>query len=382
LLFLAPNLAQGGAERQWALLVSLLAQRGHNVEVLTIDDTGPFFESLTDAGVRTTCLHASRRTHAVAALPKCIHHAPDVVVSRAPSAQLLGHVVARSAMSAHLTTDHTGVGTAGAIHRRPWRMGQTAIIRLVATRADRVVAVSRAQVPALVQLGYRRDRIEIIPNGIDVSAVKPTTSRSDARRALGIHGDEFLALLVAGLRPEKRVELFVRSIAVARKHEPKIHGFIAGGGPALSSLQAECARIAGNGVVALGGRHDVPNLLNAADVVCLTSAREALPMAILEAMAAGKPVVATDVGGVRDAVREGETGLVVGADGVEPFASSVLRLARDPSRAQQMGFNAKRRVRKCFDLNSMVDAYERVLTQLAVSHQRWRPIGVLGRRKS
>ena len=112
-----------------------------------------------------------------------------------------------------------------------------------------------------------------------------------------LEDDDFLAILVATLRPEKRPDLFVAAIAAATRRDRRIHGLVVGGGPELERTRT----LAGGRRIdaGIGSREAVGELVAAADAVCLTSDVEAAPMSLLEAMALGQPVIATDVGGSR-----------------------------------------------------------------------------------
>ena len=142
-------------------------------------------------------------------------------------------------------------------------------------------------------------------------------------------------LCVSRLEPEKRVDLFVRAVAAARRSEPRVRGFVAGGGRERARVEALAA--ADPGVELLGERADVPALLAGADAFALTSEAEALPISILEAMALARPVLAPDLGGSSDAVVDGETGLLVPPGDAAAIERALLELARDPERARRMG---------------------------------------------
>jgi glycosyltransferase involved in cell wall biosynthesis len=113
-------------------------------------------------------------------------------------------------------------------------------------------------------------------------------------------------------------------------------------------------------VQVLGSRADVPDLMVAADAVCLSSDAEGVPMALLEAMALGRAAVATRVGGVSEAVDHERTGLLVPLDDEEAFAAALLRLASDPELRARLGENAQRRHRERFGIDRMVEEYARV----------------------
>ena len=170
-------------------------------------------------------------------------------------------------------------------------------------------------------------------------------------------------MLVARLRPEKRIDVFIRAVQEARRRDPRIAGLVVGDG----SERARLERLArDDGAVRLTGhRFDVPDIIGAADAVCLSSNTEASPMTLLEAMAVGKPVIATEVGGIPEAVVEEQTGLLVPAGNPAAFATAVLRLAWDPALAERMGQAARERHRARFSIERMVaeyvDVFERVL---------------------
>ena len=120
-------------------------------------------------------------------------------------------------------------------------------------------------------------------------------------------------------------------------------------------------------MIALGPCSDVAELIQAADVVCLTSDAEALPLSILEAMALARPVVAADVGGVRDAVVEGETGFVIPPDDVSGFEAALVKLAAAPELVSQLGEAGRRRHQAHFTVEQMVSATWTLFQRLAAA---------------
>jgi glycosyltransferase involved in cell wall biosynthesis len=141
-----------------------------------------------------------------------------------------------------------------------------------------------------------------------------------------------------------------------------VRGFIVGGGPESERLKELAA---GDRVVqVLGERLDIPDILGAADVSCLSSAAEGMPMSLLEAMALEKPVVATDVGGVAEAVEAEKTGILVPPGDQEAFAEALLKLAANPALAQQLGKAGRQRYRDLFFLERMIADYARAFEQV------------------
>lgn len=347
LLFVCPDMRTGGAERHWATLVPMLRERGAQAGVLCLSEEGSLFSELTRAGVPARSLNMRGRgdARALRAALACARPRPDVVVSRGVNAMVVAHAIARRARTAHVVNEHTPLLASGEL--LAGRRHQRLLTRALAPRVEGVIAVARRQVDPLVALGYRRERIEVIANGID------PVERSDGLSRLAGEG-EFGVLCVSRLQVEKRVELFVQAVVEARRSHPAVRGYVAGDG----DRREEIERLArGSGVELLGERSDVPALLEAADVFALSSRAEALPMSVLEAMARGLPVVAPDLGGTSDAVVDGETGLLVAPGDSSALARALVRLAREPQRARRMGEAGRQRQRERFTATAMTDAY-------------------------
>jgi len=282
---------------------------------------------------------------------------PDIVFTSSVDAQVIGQLVATRAGAVHITVEHGGAGLPRALHRRM-------LVRAVAPRIARVVAVSATQLDELQRLGFRPERITVIPNGIP--APLPTRPREAVRAELELAEGDVLALLVATLRPEKRAEAFVDAVRRAHAREPRVRGVVAGGGPQLAWVQLLAAEEP-EVVRVLGERSDVADLMAAADVVCLTSNFEGLPMTVLEAMALSRPVIATRVGGVPDAVTDGRTGRLVPPGDTDAFAEALVELARAPALRRAMGEAASVDYRERYTLEAMAERYGEVLGGLVES---------------
>jgi glycosyltransferase involved in cell wall biosynthesis len=356
ILFACSTLAVGGAERQWSLLIPEL--RGHfDVFVLTLVSEGRFFNELRSLGISISCAHMRHRTD-LRGLRRALRLAsfqPDLVVTQSIDAHIVGHLIARRVGAAHVTNEHFNVGPAA-----PTRMHRDALTRLVGPRVDSAIAISNVQIPRLVRLGYRRETIRVIHNGVPTPI--PTEPASSVRARLHVRRNEFLALLVATLRPEKTAQVFLEAVRTAHQTDPRVRGLIVGGGPEADRLR----ELAGDDRVVqlLGEREDVPDIVSAADVSCLSSAAEGVPVSLLEAMALGKPVVATDVGGVAEAVEAEKTGLLVPVGDQEAFVEALLKLAADPALARRLGQAGKQRHRDVFGLERMIAEYDHAFNQV------------------
>src|SRR5216117_4134712 len=206
-----------------------------------------------------------------------------------------------------------------------------------------------------------REKIEVIPNGIDLGRLPPfSLDRRRARLAAGLQRDRRLVAGVGRLDAQKDFPTFLRAAAMIAAEFPDVDFLVVGDGEERAALEALARRV---GLGAL--RHDVPRLLAAADVLALTSIYEGFPNVVLEAMATGAVAVATNVGGCRELVTSGETGLLVPTRAPAAVAAAMGRVLRDPALARRLATAARQRVEGAFSVDVMarrtMDAYLRRL---------------------
>jgi L-malate glycosyltransferase len=241
---------------------------------------------------------------------------------------------------------------------------------LLPNRRDRFVAVGEAVRQALIHNeGLPPRRVEVVYNGVDLSAFEREASeREQIRRQLGLLGDEFVVLQVARLDTIKDHATAIRSIAAARAKCPALKFLVVGDGPERSSIEQMIAsEKLGDQVVMLGSRHDVPCLLAAADAFLLTSLSEGIPVTIIEAMAAGVPVVATAGGGVPELITDNRTGLLRPVGDAAGLAEAVVRLADDEALRTRLTSGAREHVWAHFSEAEMIDHYDRILREMVAA---------------
>lgn len=206
-------------------------------------------------------------------------------------------------------------------------------------------------------IGIPRKRVLIIPNGVDIT--KFTSDRSTVRHELGIAEHEMVIGTVGRLEPEKDQKTLLEAFRLVREVQPMARLVIAGSGGMAQELQSYARRI---GIAEytsfLGTRRDVPRLLSGMDIFVLSSVREGLPISLIEAMAARKPVVASDIGSVRDLVRHDENGLLAVPGDIAAFSRSLLRLIESSHLRERMGDAGRLTVERSFSLPVMIRAYE------------------------
>jgi glycosyltransferase involved in cell wall biosynthesis len=248
--------------------------------------------------------------------------------------------------------------------RRWLEMNATVVLnRLLATR---IVAVSDAVRASYGSLrGFPRERMQVVYPGLAMTDAQDTRVEENLRNALGIDDDAPILLNVGRLHSVKGQLHLIPMMSLVRERLPKAKLLIAGEGelrPALTSAIAK-AKLE-DAIALLGTRTDVDALLGISDVLVLSSESEAAPLPLLEAMRAGRPVVATAVGGVREIVREGTTGYVVPRADPAAMAAAVLRILGDPREARRMGDAARALARERFDIASSRKALQRLYGSL------------------
>ena len=193
-------------------------------------------------------------------------------------------------------------------------------------------------------------------------------NRATTRAELGITDDEFLVVQVARLDPIKDHATAIRAIGLAARQNPRIRLLIVGDGPQKATLEQEIGRLGvADRVTMLGLRDDVGRLLAAADAFLLTSVSEGIPVTVLEAMAAGVPVVATSVGGLPELVSDRVSGLLAPAGDAQQLAAALVRLAADPALGAALAARAKQRAESDFSEARMLSSYERIYRELLSS---------------
>lgn len=229
------------------------------------------------------------------------------------------------------------------------------------------VAVSDQVRDALIaEVGVASDRIITIANGVDLGRYQQVVDRERLRRELGFGSQEKLLITVGRLRVEKGHRYLIDAAAEIARLHPKVHFLLAGDGALRAELEAQVqAADLTQHVHFLGDRRDVPYLLAASDIFVLPSLWEGLSIALLEAMAVGLPIVASEVSGTVVAMVAGETGILVTPGDVGQLIAAIERLLSDPVCAAQMGHAARERVERLFSAQHQARAhaalYRRVL---------------------
>jgi glycosyltransferase involved in cell wall biosynthesis len=356
-MFLTTSMPVGGAETLLVNLIRRLDRARFAPELCCLKERGPLGETLA----REVPTHARLLSHKwdVRVLTRLTRlfqrrQVDAVITVGAGDKMFWGRLAARLAEVPVV---------AAALHSTGWPDGVGRLNRLLTPITDVFIGVAAAHGEHLVKNeGFPADKVRVIPNGVDTDRFAPLANRTSTREALGLCPADPVVGIVAALRPEKNHGLFLRAAKRVRDQLPQARFVIVGDGPERPALENLARELGLAGAVHfLGGRDDIPAVLAALDLFALTSDNEANPVSILEAMAMGKPVVATGVGSVAESVVEGQTGYLVEPGRVEPMAARWLELLDDPLKARAFGEAGRQRVVERGSLQAMVAGYEQLI---------------------
>lgn len=368
LTLVASTLALGGSERVMRSLFLRLPGHGFRLQLLLLRDPGPIGEELLAAGVpgssrlaRWSCdplcllrlIGCMRRFRPHIVL--CLDHRNAMFWGRL-AALLAG--VPKRVVASHTTRRFGGGKSFGAAERL--LMGMT----------DRVIALSQSHARHLIaEEGIAAEKVAVVENGVDVALFtrRGAGELSALRKRFGLSGREKVVVMVAGMRPEKAHEVLLAAMVEVRRALPGTVLLLVGGGPGKERVERLVAEWGlEEAVMLLGERGDVAELLGLADLAVLPSHPyvETLPLAILEAMAAGVPVVASSVGSIPELIEDGVTGRLVPPGDSKRLAEVIIAMLADEKAGKAMADRARIKVEQRYSLERMICRYATLFSSL------------------
>ena len=357
ILYVLTSLGIGGAEKQVIDLAARMAARGHTVALLALKHAGeewPVRLPVLRLNIRKTPLGIYRGLQFAAKFAALFR--PDILHSHTFPANLFTRLLkpmlrAEGHFPRVINTIHN-------VDEGGWH--RMFLYRVTDARVDQVTAVSGAAADRFVRLhAVSAGKMRVLTNGIDTEAFTPNRTRRKQARIEMQAGGNFVWLAVGRLVPAKDYPNLLHAFAQVRSANPKTSLWIAGEGDPAHVRQAMTE---GSGVQLLGLRRDIVELLDAADGYVLSSAWEGMPLALAEAMAMEKSVVATDVGGVRELV--GDAGFVAAPHDSDALAQAMLKAMQLTEKAKkEIGRDARNRVQLHFSMNEKAGQWEQLYTQ-------------------
>ena len=355
---LLPALPAHGAEQLLLDIVRHTDRDRVTLSVCLISGLGPLVGEFEALGIPVTFLPKKSRKDLsiifrLAAFWK--KNRFDIVHTHLFTADLWGRMAGLLSRVAIVSTSHTtsdpNIGRLGRL-----------LDRVLDRRNDAVICVSDAvRRYRISEAGFDPDKLHLIENGIDLDRFRKTASRAEMEARLGLPPGRRWAIIVGRLVPLKGHRFLLEALALLTKGHSSMADIgllIAGDGEEEESLRDQASALGlSERVFFLGLRRDIPDLLGLSEVLVLPSSREGLPIVLLEAMAAGRPVVVTAVGGIPEVVVEGKTGFFVTQEPAS-IAAALRRIFENPEGARVLGANARQLIEERFDIKRVARRYE------------------------
>jgi len=373
--FLSPRFYPftGGVEVFSYQLTRRLVEKGYEVEVLTSDfESQPGPDEVEGIRVfRYRIPFFAFRTPIIPHIPlRLFSHDSDLIhtISTYPTLTDLTLLTGKILNRPLVVTHQLDGGAEGWLGRAATSLYHQTIASPLIGSADRIVATSHSYAETSPILSPIIERVEVIPNGVDEKAFNPEVDGEEIINRYSLE-DSRNILFVGRLVPYKGVEYLLSAIKILREGHPDIRLLLVGDGELRGELtrQAEAERILGS--VDFVGRipnTELPPFYASSEIVVLPSISrlEAFGIALIEAMACGKPVVASSIPGVREVVRDGVTGYLTPPRNPEALAEAISKLIQDKDLAQKMGREGRRTVEERYTWEKVADRYDRLYRSL------------------
>lgn len=347
-----------GTENQLSHLLRQLPGLGYSVTLISLQDS-LFLENEAESlfpDISFFSLGAesdiSRSLPSLFRLFKILRtEKPDIVQTYFPTSNSIGIVLARLACIKKTFSSRRDMG---------FNLSWMDIIQLRFANCfvTAVIANSNAVRKRAIQFEkIKPEKIDVIYNGLDMDIFEKKYQK--------LHNKEYVVVIVANLNREvKRVDLFVKACAIVHKQNPDVKFQVVGDGPLRRSIETLAEELGlQSSIEFLGRRDDVPELLEKVSVGVISSDSEGLSNAIMEYMARGIPVVATDVGGNPELVLDGKTGWIVPPNDEQAMANAILKIIRAPENVARMGMAGTKIIKDTFSIQTMVEKTDRVFRQ-------------------
>jgi len=337
------------------------------------EEGGPLVDELGRIGIRHIAIRLGKFSglSAAGALATVLReNAVDVLHTHGGIAGLYGRLAARKAGTPAIV--HTVHGIHYLHYRNPAaKRAFIALERRLSRSTDAVVFVSVADMECAARLRLALPpKARLIRNGVPSIAPERLRDPAAVKAELGAEGKP-LVVAVSRLHRQKGVTYLLRGVPFVRNEIPDVRVVVAGGGPLADRLKAEVKALrVGDNAILLGERKDALDILAAADIFVLPSLWEGLPYVLVEAAALGKPIVAADIDGVREVIRNGATGILVPPRDPGALAAAIILLLRDPEFARQLGEAARTEIPLRFSVKHMISETESLYLEVLSSKIR------------
>lgn len=360
IVHLVTSLEVGGAQHNMLLGLPRLDPERYEHILVSIMGRMQMEQQFRQLGIDVHTLGLSRKTDLAVALrlrSLLRKLRPDILHTYLIHGNILGRIVGRLVGVPVIIGSELTIGQAG-------RLGKLAT-KLTNPLTDAVEVNSETGGRAVVtDLGVPAEKVEVVLPGLDLDAFSCTKNRSSIRSQIGVQEHQHLVLYIGRLRSVKGVEYGIKAFARAAEANPTLHLALAGDGEQRDYLENLAYDLGiSKRATFLGERSDLPDVLSAADSVLMPSLREGFPRVAIEAMAASKPVIATKVGAISEAIIDDNSGILVVSKDVPAMSAAITHLTGDSDLQARLGANARTRVENHYSAESYVARLDEMYSQ-------------------
>jgi len=344
------SLKCGGLERLVLDLASRLNNSRFRSSICCLDEAGELASEAEALGIKVivTKRRPGRDVFLPFKLAKILKEENvDIVHTHNPGALIYGTIAAR------LAGTKVVINTRHGRERRP-------VNGLIWAMNDTIAAISKDAKERLLKYNkINPKKINIVHNGVEIERFSSSQNKDTKKKLLNTQTDCQIIGTVSRLAEEKDQFTILEAFSKVSKNISKVRLVFVGDGPLRKELENYSGKIGiSNKVIFLGFQKDIGEIVKTFNLFSLPSLTEGISLSLLEAMAAGKPCVATNVGGNPEVVVDGETGILVPPKDPQAMADAIVKILRNPELAQKMGAAGRRRVEEKFSLDRMVGEYE------------------------
>lgn len=364
ILHILPGLWVGGVQSQLLTVLGNYDRSRYYPIVCSLSGNGAIGRKMEDRGVEVLCLNKFGRRFNPTIIRDLYslmkRREIKIVRTHQYHANLYGRIAANLAgVPCIVASIHNIYNRDKKIHRRM-------INRFLAGLTDKIIAVSETVGRDIMKYdSIPEDKIMVIYNGIETSRFVGKSEGSAVRKEFGIPSHVSVIGIVGRLVHQKGHKYLLEAMVRIKAKFPGSLLLIVGDGPLKENLTEYANSLGiGDGVIFTGSRMDIPDLLTAMDIFVFPSFREGLGNALLEAMAAGKPIIATDVAPMREIINSDEVGILVPPRDSDVLGSAIERLLSERAQAEALGRAARKRALSFFDIKNTVDNYTRLFEDI------------------
>lgn len=365
-LHLITSLEVGGAQRGLLLGLARFDQEKYEHVICSLMDRVQMRNQFLQTGIKVKSLGLNKKTDMVAllrlrSLIKEVR--PDILHTYLLHSNIIGRIVGRLSDVPVIIGSERTIGQVGSLGRL--------LTKLTNPLTDLVEVNSHTGAKAIIKdLGVPLNKIAVIPSGLDTDKYSVSSDRSRIRSSLGLSDKQHLVLYIGRLRPVKGVDRGLKGFKKVLEKHPTAHLALAGEGEQSRALQSLASELGiYDNVTFLGVRNDLPEILSASDSVLIPSRNEGLPRVAIEAMAAGKPVIATEVGGTPEAIIDGVTGILVMPNDINQMGNAISHLIENVKLQKRLGAAGRKRAIQHYSVEKYISRLDCLYRRLSANFE-------------